>query len=289
MRIGFIGTGKVATAFGRYLHKRGIAVSGFFDRHPEKMTHAGHLTQSQTFQSIAKTAAHSDIILITTQDDYITDVCRQLCEQKCIEPRHAVGHMSGVHSSHILIEAKKPGAAIFSLHPLQAFADEEKSLADLPNTYFSLESEKPGPEAVIDILSRMGNPYFKLSPNDKSLYHLSACVVSNYLVTLMSSGMEALEKAGIDPHEGFAAMRPLIEGTISNIAKMGPAKALTGPVARGDVGTIKQHMTALQSPELENIKSTYTYMGLKTLELAQKEILANRGKAAAVKKLLEEK
>lgn len=288
MRIGFIGAGNVATAFGRYLHEKGETISGYFDRHMEKMTHAGRRTQSSVFGDIGQVAAHSDIILITTQDDYIADMCRQLCDQNCITPRHLVGHMSGVHSSRILEEARKLGATVFSLHPLQAFADEEKAVADLPKAYFSIEAEGLGPAPVIDMLSRMGNPFFKLSPDYKSLYHLAACMLSNYLVTLMAGGLEALQKSGIDPHDGFAAMRPLIEGTLSNIAQMGPAKALTGPVARGDAGTIAQHMKALQSPELDGIKSIYTDMGLKTLDLATQEILRDSQKAAAVKKLFED-
>ncbi len=289
MRIGFIGAGKVATPFGRYLHKGGMTISGYFDRHVDKVAYACGHTKSQAFKNIVETAIHSDIILITTQDDKIAAACRQLCEQKSISPRHLVGHMSGAHSSRILGEAKNLGATVFSLHPLQAFADEEKSLTDLPNTYFSLESEETGPDPVIKILSRMGNPYFKLSPEVKSLYHLSACVVSNYLVTLMASGLDALEKSGIDPQQGFTAMRPLIQGTLSNIARMGPAKALTGPVARGDAGTIEQHIKALQSPEFDDLRSFYAFMGLKTLELASKETLKNQDKANAVRKLLEDK
>jgi predicted short-subunit dehydrogenase-like oxidoreductase (DUF2520 family) len=289
MRIGFIGAGKVAVPFGRYLHKRGINISGYFDRHVDKVAHACDQTRSKAFKNISETALHSDIILITTQDDKIAAACRQLCEDKSITPRHLVGHMSGAHSSRILGEAKKLGATVFSLHPLQAFADEEKSLTDLPNAYFSLESEESGPDPVLEMLSRMGNPYFKLSPEVKSLYHLSACIVSNYLVTLMASGLDALEKSGIDPRQGFTAMRPLIEGTLSNIAKMGPAKALTGPVARGDAGTIGQHIKALQSPEFDDLRSVYTFMGLKTLELASKETLKNQDKADAVRKLLEDK
>jgi predicted short-subunit dehydrogenase-like oxidoreductase (DUF2520 family) len=289
MRIGFIGAGKVATAFGRYLFERGQTISGYFDRHIEKRTPAARQTLSSVFQNISEVAAHSDIILITTQDDYIADICRQLCEQKCIKPRHLLGHMSGVHSSRILQDAQRLGAKVFSLHPLQAFADEDKALADLPNAYFSIEAEGSGPDPIIDMLSRMGNPFFTLSPDYKSLYHLAACMVSNYLVTLMAGGLEALQKSGIDPREGFAAMRPLIEGTLSNIAQMGPAKALTGPVARGDAGTIAQHMAALQSPALGGVKSIYTDMGLKTLELAKKKILKDPEKAAAVQKLFEEK
>lgn len=289
MRIGFIGAGKVATAFGRYLHTKGLNISGYYDRHTDKVTHAVTHTQSQAFRNIAETAARSDMILITTRDDQIAGICRQLRELECITSGHLVGHMSGAHSSHILNEDRKSAATVFSLHPLQAFADEEKSLADLPNTYFSLEAEDGDLDPIKKILSQMGNPYFMLSPEHKSLYHLSACMLSNYLVTLMASGLSALEASGIEPREGFAAMRPLIEGTLANIDQLGPAQALTGPIARGDEGTVKQHMAALKTMGLDNIKSVYTTMGLKTLDLATEELLKSPDKAAALRQVLEEK
>lgn len=286
MGIGFIGAGKVATAFGRYLHAHGIPISGYFDRHEKKVTHASQTTQSKAWSSAAEAADGCDILLITTRDDQISGVCRSLCQKKRISAHHLVGHMSGAHSSLILSEAVHQGAAIFSLHPLQAFADPEKALADLPHTYFSLEGDDNRLKAVEALLEQSGNPCFRIDPAHKPLYHLAACVLSNYLVTLMAEGLSALEKSGISPRKGFQAMRPLIEGTLANIAKTDPARALTGPIARGDTGTIAAHLTALDNHELKELKEGYIFMGLKTLELATQTVLKDADKAAALRKLL---
>ncbi len=288
MRIGFIGAGKVATAFGRYLHSKGVPVSGYFDHHPEKTAHASRQTQSAAFRSGADLSAHSDLIFITTRDDQIEGTCRQLCRKNSIKSRHLVGHMSGAHSSRLLSDARNLGATVFSLHPLQAFADETESLAALPATWFSLEGDIASLDPVIDLLVRMGNRYLTLAPAHKSLYHLSACMFSNYLVTLADGAMAALEQAGIDPREGFRAMRPLVDGTLNNIAQLGPARALTGPIARGDAGTVARHMEALQARGLEDIKSLYVQMGLKTVELAGKAGAATPEASAEVKGLLKE-
>ncbi len=289
MRIGFIGAGKVATAFGRYLHLKGATISGYFDRHPEKSAHASRQTRATAFQDSAGLTDRSDMVLLTTRDDQIEETCRQLCRDKTILPRHFVGHMSGAHSSRLLADALDAGATVFSLHPLQAFADEAESLASLPNTYFSLEGDTAELGPVIDLLAQMGNPYFTLSAEHKSLYHLSACILSNYLVTLAASGIAALEQAGIDPHEGFRAMRPLMDGTLANITRLGPARALTGPIARGDAGTIRQHMEALTAAGLDHIKSVYAFMGLQTLQLAEDEASAPPDNSTSVKRLLEGK
>jgi predicted short-subunit dehydrogenase-like oxidoreductase (DUF2520 family) len=286
MRIGFIGAGKVATAFGRYLHTKEIAVSGYFDRHIDKVDHAAQVTESAACKSAVEVAACSDVILITTRDDQISGACESLCRDGGIAEHHCVGHMSGAHASDILSAAQQHGAAVFSLHPLQAFADEAQALVELPGTFFSLEGRKEQLQKVEDILVRIGNPYFTITAQNKSLYHLSACILSNYLVTLMDCGLTAMEKSGIDPRQGFHAMRPLIEGTLANIAEMGTAEALTGPIARGDSGTIRQHLKALDHQGLDEIKSIYTFMGSKTLDLATRKILQSAEKVDAVRALL---
>jgi len=288
MRIGFIGAGKVATAFGRYLYNCGLTISGYHDRHGEKMDHACGQTRSRACQSAEELAAKSDIILITTRDDQIAGVCDALCRRQAVEARHLVGHMSGAHASVILAQAAERGAAIFSLHPLQAFADEEKALAALPTTYFSLEGTDERLGTLHPLLEKAAIRYFKIAPQHKSLYHMAACIFSNYLVTLMDFGLKTLEQSGIQPQEGFRAMLPLIQGTIDNIGQMGPDRALTGPIARGDAGTIGQHLQALDSQGLTELKEAYLYWGLKTLDLAKRALLKEPEKATALQRLFEE-
>ncbi len=287
MRIGFIGAGKVGTAFGRYLGEKGISVSGYLGRNAEKVAHACAVTQGQAFDDHRQLARASDIILITTGDDQIEEACNTLCDAGAVEPRHLVGHMSGAHSSLILKSAARNGAVPFSLHPLQAFAQEDKAVADLSHTYFSLEGDTSRIKPVEAILQQTDNPYFLIKAETKSLYHLSACIFSNYLVSLMAAGTQALKASGIEPGEGFQAMLPLIEGTIANIARLGPAKALTGPIARGDITTIQHHLAALTDHNLMELRTLYAFMGLKTLDLASLHMLNDRDRADALRQTLE--
>ena len=286
MRIGFIGAGKVATAFGRFLHAKGLSISGYFDRHKHKTAHAAQRTGSRACAQAVELAQISDIVLITTRDDQIKGACQALCRDRALGPKHLVGHMSGAHASLILSDASEVGAAVFSLHPLQAFADEDKAFADLKATYFSLEGQDDRLSAIEDIMATTGNRFFRIAPQHKQIYHLAACVLSNYLVTLMDLGITALEQSGIDPAEGFTAMRPLIDGTLANIAQIGTAKALTGPIARGDATTISQHLNALDAQGLDGLKQTYLFLGQKTLELATQAVLKEPDKATALARLL---
>lgn len=287
MRIGFIGAGKVGSAFGRYLNQQGVAIGGYFDHTPTKANHAAQMTNSTACSKAVQVPSCSDIILITTQDDQITAACKSLCRDGNITSRHLVGHMSGTHASTILNAAQANGATIFSIHPLQAFADEERALEELPGTFFSLEGQGKNLQKIESIFIKTGNPYFVIRSKHKKLYHLSACVFSNYLVTLVEFGLLALENSGLDPRQGFKAMRPLLEGTLENINKMGTARALTGPIARGDSGTIAGHIKALDSENLTELSNFYKFMGRLTLKLADKNNLQSDNKIATMRRLLE--
>jgi predicted short-subunit dehydrogenase-like oxidoreductase (DUF2520 family) len=288
MRIGFIGAGKVSTAFGRYLRVQGVNISGYYDRNEDKVLHACRGTHSRVCRGPEELAAASDMVLITTRDDQIQGACEDLVRREAVAAHHLIGHMSGAHSSSILSPAAHVGAAVFSLHPLQAFAQEDKALADLPHTWFSLEGLDPRLKAVEKILEKTGNKLFRIRPEVKPLYHLSACIFSNYLVTLMAGGMEALSGSGIRPQDGLQAMLPLIRGTIDNTARLGPAKALTGPIARGDVSTVRQHLDALEAAGLHRLKRFYALMGLKTLDLALEDVLKDTQAADALRDILSE-
>jgi len=287
MRIGFIGSGRVGGAFGRYLHDHGLSISGYYDRHPEKVLRACGATGSLACASAEEVAGCSDLVLITTRDDQIEAVCRHLARRRAITARHLVGHMSGAHSSLLLSDAAAQGAAVFSLHPLQSFAHEDKAVQDLATTWFSLEGTDSRTEAVEQILARLGNRYFHISAAHKPLYHLSACMLSNYLTTLIDAGLTALKISDIDPAQGIQAMLPLIQGTLANIVQLGPAKALTGPVARADAGTVRRHLAALDACGASDLKDMYRCLGLKTLELAIQDVLKDSLKADVVRRLLE--
>jgi predicted short-subunit dehydrogenase-like oxidoreductase (DUF2520 family) len=285
MRIGFIGAGKVASAFGRYLHNHGINIGGYYDHHEDKTARACKNTGSRACASDTEVAQSSDIVLITTRDDQIQSAVEALSRKKVLNENHLVGHMSGAHPSLILSAAADSGAAIFSLHPLQAFAREEKAVADLAHTWFSLDGTDPRIDRIADLLDRIGNRYFRILPEHKRLYHLSACILSNYMVTLIHAGMTALEHSGIPPAEGFTAMLPLIRGTIANVAQMGPEKALTGPIARGDAETIRYHLKALDERQLQDLKHFYCHMGLKTLEVAIHGVLKEKSKIDTLRRM----
>jgi len=283
VKIGFIGAGKVGTSFGKYLVNNGFFVEGYYSRSYISAEKASNITNSKAYRNISELTQKADVICITTNDDSIKSVCDEIAINDGFKKGSMVGHMSGALSSVILESAKKQNCSIFSLHPLQAFASIEKAVLDLENTVFSIEGDERIKE-ITKILDICGNKYFIVDSKDKTLYHIAACIVSNYTVTLMDFGLAIFETIGIDKEKGFRALLPLINGSLENINKYGTAAALTGPIARGDINTITKHIEEIKvrSPDmLEN----YCMLGKKTTELASKMKL--EGREDIIKKLNE--
>ncbi|MGV8145971.1 MAG: Rossmann-like and DUF2520 domain-containing protein [Alkaliphilus sp.] len=274
MKIGFIGAGKVGTSFGKYLVNNGFFVEGYYSKSYLSAEKASNTTNSKAYRSIYEITKRSDLIFITTNDDSIKSVCEEIANNDGFKKGSMVGHMSGAHSSVILESARKQNCNTFSLHPLQAFASVDKAIIDLQNTVFSLEGDDRT-EEITKMLEFCGNNYFIVDSKDKTLYHIAACIVSNYTVTLMDVGLEVFENIGIDKEEGFRALLPLINGSLENINKYGTASALTGPIARGDIKTITKHIEEIKA-RIPDMLENYCMLGEKTTELASKTKLEGR-------------
>ena len=287
MKIGFIGAGKVGISFGIYLTRKGFQIYGYYSRTFESARNAADRTGSKAVEDMGVLVKNSDVIFITTGDDEISKVCSNLAEKNLLTKGKIVVHMSGALSSRILHSAIERGCCVYSLHPLQAFADVEKASLDLNNTVFSIEGDLERMDIMESILEKTGNPYYKLTQQQKGIYHAAACVLSNYMVTLMDYGLSLYKSIGIDGQDALNAVRPLIQGTLDNVMELGPEGALTGPIARGDIQTVKSHVEALKKYSPESLEF-YKQMALMTVELAKKRKLNDKNKEDALKNLLEE-
>ncbi len=287
MKIGFIGAGKVGTAFGMYLKQNGLTVYGYYSRTFESALMAAEFTGTKAEKELKDIVVNADILFITTNDNEISRVCERLVNENLINEEKIIVHMSGAASSKILSRVKEKGCYIYSLHPLQAFADVNKAVNELKSTIFSLEGDEEKIDVIENILKTIGNTYFKITSDQKAIYHATACVVSNYLVTLIDYGLSLFQSIGIEKASGYKALYPLIEGTIKNIYELGTEKALTGPIARGDTATIHKHMEALKRSSSDFLE-LYKILGIETIDLASKEKLRDNKKVTELKNILKE-
>lgn len=204
----------------------------------------------------------ADITLITTPDDHITRTCEAIRSR--LKPGSIVAHCSGSLTSDALISAH---SACFtaSVHPMHSFARSEVSVKNYAGTYCSLEGH-PKALAVLDPLFKsIGSQIFTLKKDKKTLYHAAGVFASNYLITLAQQSLNFLEEAGIENQTAMRIITGLMHNSVTNLEdNLSPALALTGPIKRGDVSTIRDHLNAFSSVQQKDL---YKLLGKATLDI----------------------
>jgi predicted short-subunit dehydrogenase-like oxidoreductase (DUF2520 family) len=200
---------------------------------------------------------------MTTPDDVIAQVCGEVRWHN----GQNVLHCSGAHSVDILESARRLGATVGCFHPLQTFAGIEQAISNLPCSTFALEADEPLLSTLKELTQLLNGNWVELRPGDKVLYHAAAVFACNYLVTLVKLALDLWSDFGVSPKEATRALLPLLRGTLNNVDNIGLPDCLTGPIARGDLGTIEKHMSAL-TDRLPSLLTIYREMGLQTVPIA---------------------
>lgn len=269
MRIAFIGAGKVATSISIYLYNKGFRIAGYYSRSRLSAEKAALNTKSQVFANIKDLLEGADLIAVTTPDDVIIDIAAELIEIQTDWKNKAVFHMSGVHSSNIFGRLDKKAAAIFSLHPMLAFSDLNSDDKILKTAIFTLEGKGEKFSDLKKFLHQWGNQIVEIETENKVLYHAAGSVVSNYMVTLLDIGIKMLVNAGFNEKNAINIIRPLVQSTFNNIVDYGTEQALTGPISRGDLGTVEKHVIKIGEID-KGLLEVYKVLGIKTVELAKR-------------------
>lgn len=254
MSIGFIGPGKVGVSLARYFKNKNINISGFYGRNPDSLNEAASLTDSIAFSNLEDLINKSNIIIITTPDDIISEINNQISKYNLTGK--SVCHTSGSIPSDVLSSAEISGASIYSIHPMFAFSNKFTDLEQLNNVYFSVEGKNVSKDSdVIKLMDSLGNKYFTRGSDSSAKYHLASVVVSNLALSLFNIGTGYLTDLGLSETEAFEALYPLITGNINNIKEKGYRLSLTGPVARGDVSPVEKHLSVLKDSDIEIYKN----------------------------------
>jgi predicted short-subunit dehydrogenase-like oxidoreductase (DUF2520 family) len=287
-KIAIIGAGKVGIAVGSLLQKQGLTILGVASRSSASLTRAAHFINNTCLtQKSADLVKKADIVFITTNDDQILPVCQQLADQRAFRREQSIFHFSGSLTLEVLEPASKAGAKIGSIHPLQSFADIKEAIKLLPGSYFALTMSDELIPLAEKIVQALGGRAIRIEERAKLLYHISACVASNFFVSLIHLAKSLLEKSGYPEKEALPALLPLIEGTLANIRNLGPVQALTGPIARGDTKIIQKHFNELKKES--RIRRLYQELALYTVDIALAKGGINKEKAIELRKVLGEK
>jgi len=271
MKASFIGAGRVAHAFSAYIKEFGVVV-GIYDK---SHIYADYQARTPNKQRLDAIFASSDIVFITTPDDTIREVVEMITAAGVDTADTVAAHMSGSLGSDELRLLSCDG--IFSLHPMMSILGQP---IDFSKVYFTLEGS--GDEAMItDMLRRIGANYSRIESSSKALYHAASCFCANYSVALLDISRRLFEDIGIGEEDTWSILMPLMRQMLSNVEQNGSRKALTGPVSRGDAGTVRKHLAALDMRHSE-IAEVYRFMGKETAKFARQSGIIDDAKADAV-------
>ena len=265
--VAIIGAGAVGTVLARRLVERGYRVSAVLSRRREPA--------QALAQAVGAPVGSSDwsdvpfqvpLLLLCVPDDAIEPVARRLAKLERPWPSMTVAHTSGARTADALAPVAARGASTLSLHPMQTIT-RESSPSALDGIYIGIEGEAGVVARATQFVRDLGAEAITVPTAAKTRYHLAGVLASNGLVALMGLVNEMFASAGIDPDDGSALVGPLVQGTWRNIVDTAPEDALTGPVARGDVGTVVAHLDALAT-HLPHVLPAYAALSNEMVRLA---------------------
>jgi predicted short-subunit dehydrogenase-like oxidoreductase (DUF2520 family) len=211
----------------------------------------------------------TDVMLISVKDDQLLPVVEQLEQSTRITP-DIVFHCSGAYSHSILMPLKRNGTQLASLHPVKSFSDPSSDIHQFSGTYCTLEGDLPACEELAESFKKIGANLVKIKSEFKLLYHIATIFSSNFLVALVDTSLNLLEKNNLKSDQGLALLEPLLLGAFQQIKTKGTQTALTGPIARGDATLVKQQYNALLALD-KDVALAYKALGKLTLEIAKKK------------------
>jgi predicted short-subunit dehydrogenase-like oxidoreductase (DUF2520 family) len=228
----------------------------------------------------------ADVWMIATRDDAIVPSCATLAGSGKIAPDDIVFHVSGATPSSALKAVAGQGALIASVHPIKTFTDAELAVHSFPGTYCSAEGDGKALRVLKPAFEKIGAKVFDIAPELKPIYHAGGVFSCNYLAALIEAALRAHEKAGIPRGASLKALEPIVRETVDAIFDKGPARALTGPISRGDLATVARQLAMVESWE-PALGALYRELGLIAVALAESDGRLEAHRAAELRAILE--
>ena len=268
-RFSIVGAGRLGTMLGAALVRRGWTAVAIIDKDVraarESRRIIGQGAATTDFLRLAKAA---DIVVITVPDDAVGQVAGKLARSGISWSGKTVFHASGLLPARVLEPLRKRGARIASVHPVQSFPRKDAPPSIFKGITWGVEGDPAAVAAAEEMVRGLRGNILLLSEKDKPLYHAACSLASNAMIALGWTASGMLGAAGIGEKAAAGILSPLLQGTLQNVKDLGPEKALTGPILRGDAATVRQHLKALRDDP--PARGVYLVMGKQILRLAEK-------------------
>jgi predicted short-subunit dehydrogenase-like oxidoreductase (DUF2520 family) len=286
-RVAVVGAGRLGTTLGAAMASKGFDVAAVSCRNrPSARESARLIGGARATTSPARAAASADVVFLCLPDDALAPQVRKLASTLSDWKGKTVFHTSGILAADVLAPLKAKGALTASFHPAQTFPRKDAAPGSFRGVAFVMEGDAAAVDLGRRIARRLGGRILTLQPKHKALYHAACHLASGGMTSLLDAAAFLLQEAGFNPRQAADILFPLAERTLQNVKKIGPRKALTGPVVRGDIRTVEAHLAALvREPGIRNL---YVGLALRGLDRTAKAQLPVRT-VRALMHLLEDK
>jgi predicted short-subunit dehydrogenase-like oxidoreductase (DUF2520 family) len=266
--LNIIGCGRVGRTLARLWHEGGVFTIGDInDRTADKSRAAvAFIGGGRACAEIAAMRA-ADCWLLATPDDCIANACDELAAGRQLAAGNIVFHCSGALPSTVLKAAVARGAHVASVHPLKTFADPAVAAKNFAGTPCTAEGDAAALAVLRPAFENVGAAVFEIDAAAKTLYHAGSVIVCNYLTALLETGLRTFESAGVARADANRMMEPLVRETLDNVFRLGPARALTGPIARGDLAVVQRQIAALAAAD-PRLEAVYRSLGVIAADIA---------------------
>ena len=244
MRIIVVGPGRAGLSIATAAHASGHDVVAIVGKDDDQAQTAAGAVGARALGP-GDSLPPADLLVLATRDDDIAPVAAALAER--IAGIGSAVHLSGLASVSTLAPLVGAGMDVGSFHPLQTLPSPEAGAARLGGAWVAVTASPPLRGRLHDLAASLGAHPFDLADHAKALYHAGAASAANFPLLALSMASDLFEAVGVP----FEAARPLVEAVIANAFEIGPRPSLTGPVARGDIGTVEAQLDAVaaQAPQ----------------------------------------
>jgi predicted short-subunit dehydrogenase-like oxidoreductase (DUF2520 family) len=260
LTVGVVGAGRVGAVLGAALARSGHRVTGAYAVSEASRDRAAALLPGVPVADVPTVVAGAELVLLAVPDDALQDLVGGLAATGAWQAGQIVVHTSGKHGVAVLDAARAQRALPLALHPAMTFTGTAMDLDRLAECVFGVTADDELRLVAEALVLEMGGTPVWVAEEDRILYHSALAHGANHLTTLTSQAMDLLAQAGVETPSRL--LRPLVEAALDNTLRMGDA-ALTGPVARGDVGTVGDHLDALERAA-PDIRRTYVALARAT-------------------------
>jgi predicted short-subunit dehydrogenase-like oxidoreductase (DUF2520 family) len=287
LAVGVVSAGRVGAVVGAALAAAGHRVVAASGVSRASVNRVAALLPGVPLLPPDEAALAADLVLLAVPDDVLPGLVRGLAAADCFRPGQIVVHTSGSHGVAVLDPATERGVLPLALHPVMTFTGRTEDVARLAGASVSVTAavgQEPAWNVGEALVVEMGAEPVRVPEAVRPLYHAALAHGANHLITLIRDCVDTLERAGVRPAERLVA--PLLSAALDNALRHGD-RALTGPVARGDAGTVRSHLRVLDAVD-PDLADSYRVLAARTARRAEQAGLLPEHAADDVRATLDE-